>query len=290
LKILQISLGNVRGIGMDTQHKIEYIERTGYARAAMFVNTLDAIVKVLEGWPDDTGIPQKQVPKCIFVVHGVQADVQELCDKLASEYASLIGNRKLMCLPDVDDSAKATKFNREFRPFFKNQDGWIFISHRGVNRGVDIAGCEAATMVVNYRYASIYELTQTLGRANRSLSQENAPAYVFHDIDEIRLKQPIGQLQANEDVTTRQQGAQSDAFLGQLNMLMIREKASDKIKAMKIRGQPNQEFHRVANRLAEAMGMYDDAIYMWILVKLLEKQIAIESELKLMPKVKNGST
>ena len=73
-------------------------------------------------------------------------------------------------------------------------------------------------------------------------------------------------------------------------MLMIREDASAKIKAMKIKGQPNQEFHKAFNRLAEAMGIHDEAIYMWIITQLVEKQIARESELKLIPKVKNGTS
>ena len=140
LRILQFSLGNVRGIGLDTQHKIEYVERTGYGRSSVYCNALDQITYVLRGCPDDDGVPQKRVPKCIFVVHGVQADVQELCDKLATEHSELVGERKLMCLPDIDNAVKATKFNNEFRPYFRRPEGWIFISHRGVNRGVDIAG------------------------------------------------------------------------------------------------------------------------------------------------------
>ena len=74
-----------------------------------------------------------------------------------------------MVLEDPEDLNEASNFLIKHEKHFGNADGWVFVSHRGVNRGMDINGIEAATMVINYKYASGFELQQTLGRGNRCI-------------------------------------------------------------------------------------------------------------------------
>jgi len=84
----------------------------------------------------------------------------------------------------TDSMKEASDFITGHRADIGNKDGWVFISHRGVARGVDINGVEAATMVINFRFANASELEQALGRGNRSpLLNLPAPSHIFVDSD-----------------------------------------------------------------------------------------------------------
>jgi hypothetical protein len=79
-----------------------------------------------------------------------------------------IGSRKVLYLNDPDSLDEVNQFLKDSRSFIKSTNGWIFISHRGVARGLDLNGVAAARMIVNFRFANYTELIQTLGRANRN--------------------------------------------------------------------------------------------------------------------------
>ena len=67
--------------------------------------------------------------------------------------------RQVMYLLDTDSIDAANKFFTAHRGHIKDEKGWIFISHRGVSRGLDLNGIEAATMIINFRFANTTELT-----------------------------------------------------------------------------------------------------------------------------------
>ncbi len=64
------------------------------------------------------------------------------------------GERKIFCLEETDSVASTNTFFTNHMVDIKNPKGWIFVSHRGVVRGVDINGVEPATMVINFRFAN----------------------------------------------------------------------------------------------------------------------------------------
>jgi hypothetical protein len=78
------------------------------------------------------------------------------------------GQRKVMPCFDTESLKYADQFLEDNRRDFGSINGFIFISHRGVIRGIDINGFEPSTMVINFEYASGFELLQALGRGNRS--------------------------------------------------------------------------------------------------------------------------
>lgn len=78
--------------------------------------------------------------------------------------------------------ATTNEFFRDHMVDIKDPNGWISLSHRGVARGLDINGVEAATMFINFRFANITELEQALGRRNRSpLILKSVKSHVFID-------------------------------------------------------------------------------------------------------------
>lgn len=96
-----------------------------------------------------------------------------------------LNGRQPLSFSETEDAYAAAQWVGENRKHFASPDGWVFVSHRGVIRGFDICGVEPATMVVNYRYGSAFELMQTLGRGNRSqVHMEDAPLYVFAEDSE----------------------------------------------------------------------------------------------------------
>jgi hypothetical protein len=134
--------------------------RTGLTKAHMLADTLAKIKGVLS---------QAQPPKCIFVVHGHKSQLSEIIDAITQEKELYkYGDRKIFALHETDSSDKANDFLKEHRASISGAEGWIFVSHRGVARGVDINGPEPATMIINFRFANASELEQALGRGNRN--------------------------------------------------------------------------------------------------------------------------
>jgi hypothetical protein len=87
-----------------------------------------------------------------------------------------------MKLVDTDSTDAAEKFFEKHRVHIRDDKGWVFISHRGVARGLDLNGPEAATMIINFRFANTTELTQTIGRGNRNPQVHGAiTSHVFID-------------------------------------------------------------------------------------------------------------
>ena len=91
----------------------------------------------------------------MFLVSAFKHQVGVFSEKIKG---LIIGDQNLMCLKETDSGVKAVEFLYFNRYYFHNTTGFIFVSYRGVNRGVESKGIKRPTMVVNYRYASDLEL------------------------------------------------------------------------------------------------------------------------------------
>ena len=81
----------------------------------------------------------------------------------------------------------ANEFFEKHRAHIKDPEEWIFISHRGVARGLDLNGCKAATMIMSNRFSNATELVQTIGRGNRNpLLHQAIVSHVLVDKDPTR--------------------------------------------------------------------------------------------------------
>jgi hypothetical protein len=90
-----------------------------------------------------------------------------------------------MSLLDTESMEGAVAFFEKHRAHIKDPKGWIFISHRGVARGLDLNGTESATMIINLRFANATKLVQTIGRGNKSpLLNEVIVSHVFIDCEQ----------------------------------------------------------------------------------------------------------
>jgi len=118
-------------------------------------------------------------------VHGHKDQIEEMANEIQSESEEYkTGGRQVMCLLDTESMEAANKFFDDHRTHIKDPKGWIFISHRGVARGLDLNGTEAATMIINFRFSNVTEMFQTIGRGNRDpLRNQAIVSYVFVDRD-----------------------------------------------------------------------------------------------------------
>ena len=175
-KVFTFNYGNCKGSGDIVYEEPQFHFRSGSERVDMKNDTLGQVKKLLN---------QDNAPKCIFVVHGHASQVKEIRDEIHNkplEYK--YGKRSVFMLEDTDSINAASTFINQHRANIGNPEGWVFISHRGVARGVDINGVEAATMVINFRFANASELEQTLGRGNRSpLLNLPVQSHIFVDSD-----------------------------------------------------------------------------------------------------------
>jgi hypothetical protein len=118
----------------------------------------------------------------------------------AEEY--MTDGREVMCLLDTESNEAANAFFENHRAHFKDKKGWIFISHRGVARGLDLNGPEAATMIINFRFSNATELIQTIGRGNRNpFCNQAIVSHVFVDSDATRIiPEMVKNDLANQDI------------------------------------------------------------------------------------------
>ena len=174
----------------------------------MLEDTLDKVKYILDLTP---------APKCIFVIHAYKDDIPDLADEISN---LKVGDRKVMPFLDAENLKYAEDFLKNNRSHFSSNNGFIFVSYRGVIRGMDINGVEPSTMVINFEYASGFELKQTLGRGNRSqVFSNNAKAYILSNhIDHRELEDLIND---QYNMSTRQ-NEQSDKLQKALHCLMIR--------------------------------------------------------------------
>jgi superfamily II DNA or RNA helicase len=148
------------------------------------------------------------------------------------------------------------------------------VSHRGVIRGFDISGCEPATMVVNYRYASAFELIQTLGRGNRTQEHDNdADLHVFADKDDAFQ---IRDLQNKATNIAIAQQPQSDMLHAKLHAVMSKFGATDTENQFISGGEAFKSFTAAAFKVAEVFGMANESFYCWAIYNLNLAQAAIE--------------
>jgi urease gamma subunit len=99
-------------------------------------------------------------PRCVFIVHAFKEQIEDMVDEIkikAAHYKTK--GRQVMYLMDTESTDAALSFFNTHRGHIKDEKGWIFISHRGVSRGLDLNGPEAATMIINFRFANTTELT-----------------------------------------------------------------------------------------------------------------------------------
>jgi hypothetical protein len=68
------------------------------------------------------------------------------------------GKRSVFVLKDTDSTTAASEFLTAHRADIVNPEGWVFILYRGVVRGLDINGVEAATIFINFRFANVSDL------------------------------------------------------------------------------------------------------------------------------------
>jgi hypothetical protein len=159
-KIYQFNFGCIRADGQETMLEPNFHTRTGNSKEEFRSDTLNQLVRVLSG---------PAAPKCVFVVHAFKDQIDKMADEVEANPAKYhTGGRQVMKLVDTESTDAAQRFFDKHRAHIQNEKGWIFFSHRGVARGLDLNGPEAATMIINFRFANTTELTQTIGRGNRN--------------------------------------------------------------------------------------------------------------------------
>ena len=192
-RVYTFNLGNLKGDGREFIMAPHFEVREGSSDEEMRSGTLRKLKQVM--W-------SPAPPKCIFIVHAHKEQIMDIAQEVRSqpdEY--LTCGREVMTLLDTDSMDGANEFFERHRAHIKDPKGWIFISHRGVARGLDLNGCEAATMIINCRFANATELVQMIGRGNRNpLRNQPITSHVFVDKDPRRtLAEMIQSDFANQD-------------------------------------------------------------------------------------------
>jgi hypothetical protein len=159
LKVLTFNYGNCKDHGEKGYKDPVFHLRSLKSSEDMKKDTLGTVKDLLN--------QENGAPRCIFVVHGLTSQVSEICDAiLQSPQEYKFGKRSVFMLQDTQSLTSASEFLIAHRAEILSPDGWVFISHCGVARGVDIIGIEAAAMVINFRFTNASELEQTLGGGN----------------------------------------------------------------------------------------------------------------------------
>lgn len=213
------------------------------------------------------------------MVHGLASQVSEIQDEINKKPQDYnVGNRSVFILQDTQSTDAALNFLTQHRHHILNKEGFIFISHRGVTRGVDINGVEAATMVINFRFANAAELEQTLGRGNRS-PHLYKPVHSLIFVDpEVSTASNLSTLQTTD--LGRLCPTQLNKLANSLNGLVTKTLPTPKgvVTFNDSLISHQQQFADASNIVAELFGNSDQLAHQYAMWVHLEETVKIETE------------
>jgi hypothetical protein len=131
-------------------------------------------------------------------------------------------------------------------------------------------------MVINFEFASAFELKQALGRANRSqIFSEPAKAYIFSNHE---VTKSLDTLDNDQNNISLLQYERSDRLHKAFHCLLLRSWPTSFVRSMK---EPKGSLllYEAYNRIAEIMGQDSQSTYMWLVYQLIMWQSRYEMKL-----------